>query len=58
MRAPSMEFGELNVEYGYAYDSAAVVDDGSAVPEPIDDDPGLRAVHPARLVPAPRVDRR
>ena len=29
MRASSMEFGELNVEYGYAYDSAAVLPDGS-----------------------------
>lgn len=29
MRASSMEFNELNVEYGYAYDSAAVVPDGS-----------------------------
>ena len=34
MRASSMEFSELNVEYGYAYDSAAVVDDGTPVPEP------------------------
>ena len=37
MRAQSMEFSELNVEYGYAYDSAAVVPDGTAAPEPIDD---------------------
>ena len=37
MRAHSMEFGELNVEYGYAYESAAVVDDGSPAPEPVDD---------------------
>ena len=37
MRAQSMEFSELNVEYGYAYDSAAVVDDGTPAPEPIDD---------------------
>ncbi len=28
-RSQSMEFNELNVEYGYAYDSAAVVADGS-----------------------------
>jgi 2,4-dichlorophenol 6-monooxygenase len=46
MRASSMEFGELNVEYGYAYDSAAVVDDGRAVPEPLDHvriyEPGTR----------------
>jgi 2,4-dichlorophenol 6-monooxygenase len=37
MRLQSMEFSELNVEYGYAYDSAAVVPDGSTVPVPIDD---------------------
>jgi 2,4-dichlorophenol 6-monooxygenase len=37
MRAQSMEFSELNVEYGYAYDSAAVVPDGTPAPEPIDD---------------------
>ena len=30
IRAQSMEFGELNVEYGYCYQSAAVVPDGSA----------------------------
>ena len=29
-----MEFSELNVEYGYAYDSAAVVPDGTPAPEP------------------------
>jgi 2,4-dichlorophenol 6-monooxygenase len=29
MRAQSMEFSELNVEYGYHYDSAAVVPDGT-----------------------------
>ena len=37
MRAQSMEFSELNVEYGYAYDSAAVVSDGTPPAEPIDD---------------------
>ena len=37
MRAQSMEFGELNVEYGYCYQSAAVVPDGSAAPAPVDD---------------------
>ncbi len=37
MRAQSMEFSELNVEYGYSYQSAAVVPDGSAVPAPADD---------------------
>jgi 2,4-dichlorophenol 6-monooxygenase len=37
IRAQSMEFSELNVEYGYAYASAAVVPDGSPAPEPVDD---------------------
>jgi 2,4-dichlorophenol 6-monooxygenase len=37
MRAQSMEFSELNVEYGYHYSSAAVVDDGSALPQSPDD---------------------
>jgi 2,4-dichlorophenol 6-monooxygenase len=37
MRMQSMEFGELVVEYGYAYESAAVVPDWSPPPEPVDD---------------------
>ena len=37
MRAQSMEFSELNVEYGYRYQSAAVVPDGSAAPMPADE---------------------
>jgi 2,4-dichlorophenol 6-monooxygenase len=37
MRAQPMEFSELNVEYGYRYQFAAVVPDGSAVPAPADD---------------------
>jgi 2,4-dichlorophenol 6-monooxygenase len=37
MRAQSMEFSELNVEYGFRYSSAAVVPDGSAEPVPLDD---------------------
>ena len=37
MRASSMEFGELAVEYGYRYDSSAVVPDASPPPVPIDD---------------------
>ena len=37
MRAQSMEFSELNVEYGYSYQSAAVVPDGSAPPAPADE---------------------
>jgi hypothetical protein len=32
MRAQSMEFNELNVEYGYCHQSAAVVPDGSTAP--------------------------
>ena len=32
----SMEFREHNVEYGYTYDSTAVVDDGSPLPAPVD----------------------
>jgi 2,4-dichlorophenol 6-monooxygenase len=37
MRAQSMEFSELNVEFGYCYQSAAVVPDGSDAPAPADD---------------------
>jgi 2,4-dichlorophenol 6-monooxygenase len=37
MRAQSMEFSELNVEYGFRYSSAAIVPDGSAEPTPLDD---------------------
>jgi 2,4-dichlorophenol 6-monooxygenase len=37
IRMQSMEFGELNVELGYAYQSAAVVSDGSPPPEPVDE---------------------
>lgn len=33
----SMEFREHNVEYGQAYKSAAVVEDGTPAPDPIDD---------------------
>ncbi len=36
MRAQSMEFSELNVELGYRYESAAIVDDGSPLPDPVD----------------------
>jgi 2,4-dichlorophenol 6-monooxygenase len=36
MRMQSMEFGELNVELGYSYESA-VVADGTDPPEPVDD---------------------
>ena len=37
IRAQSMEFSELNVEFGYRYESAAVVPDGSAAPMPADE---------------------
>ena len=37
IRRISMEANELNVEYGYRYDSPAIVPDGSPEPEPIDD---------------------
>jgi len=37
VRAQSMELSELNVEYGYCYQSAAVVPDGSAPVAPADD---------------------
>jgi 2,4-dichlorophenol 6-monooxygenase len=50
MRAQSMEFSELNVEYGYAYDSAAVVPDGSAAAEPVDD---IRVYEPSTRPGAP-----
>jgi len=50
MRAQSMEFSELNVEYGFRYSSAAVVPDGSAEPAPLDDirvyQPGTRPGSP------------
>lgn len=36
-RAQSMEFNEHNVEYGYAYDSAAIVPDGTPAPHNPDD---------------------
>jgi 2,4-dichlorophenol 6-monooxygenase len=37
IRNQSMEFDELNVELGYAYESAAVVPDGSPSPDPVDE---------------------
>jgi 2,4-dichlorophenol 6-monooxygenase len=37
VRAQSQEFGEHNVEYGYAYESAAVVEDGTPPAESPDD---------------------
>ena len=50
MRAQSMEFSELNVEYGYCYQSAAVVPDGSAAPAPADD---VRVYQPSTRPGAP-----
>jgi 2,4-dichlorophenol 6-monooxygenase len=45
-----MEFNELNVEYGYCYQSAAVVPDGSAAPAPADD---IRVYQPSTRPGAP-----
>ena len=50
MRAQSMEFSELNVEYGYTYDSAAVVPDDSPTPDPVDD---IRVYQPSTRPGAP-----
>ena len=50
MRAQSMEFSELNVEYGYCYNSAAIVPDGSAAPETLDD---IRIYQPSTRPGAP-----
>ncbi len=58
IRAQSMEFSEHNVEYGYTYESGAVVSDGTPAPEPVDEirlyEPSTR---PGRAAAA-RVDRR
>lgn len=50
MRAQSMEFSELNVEYGYTCDSPAVVRDGTPPPEPVDD---IRVYQPSTRPGAP-----
>jgi 2,4-dichlorophenol 6-monooxygenase len=50
MRMQSMEFDELNVEFGYAYESAAVVPDGSPAPRPVDD---IRVYEPSTRPGAP-----
>jgi 2,4-dichlorophenol 6-monooxygenase len=50
IRAQSMEFGELNVELGYAYESAAVVPDGSPPPRPVDD---IRVYQPSTRPASP-----
>ncbi|MGW6929387.1 FAD-dependent monooxygenase [Lentzea sp. NPDC054927] len=48
--AQSMEFDELNVEYGYTYESAAVIADGTEAPHNPDPirlyQPGTRPGHP------------
>jgi 2,4-dichlorophenol 6-monooxygenase len=50
IRCLTMESNELNVEYGYRYDSAAIVPDGSPEPQPIDPirlyEPGTRPGSP------------
>jgi 2,4-dichlorophenol 6-monooxygenase len=46
----SMEFREHNVEYGYTYASAAIVDDGTPEPTPLD---GIRLYIPATRPGAP-----
>jgi 2,4-dichlorophenol 6-monooxygenase len=50
IRTQSMEFSELNVEYGYCYSSAAVVPDGSAAPASADD---IRVYQPGTRPGAP-----
>ncbi|HEX6390051.1 MAG TPA: FAD-dependent monooxygenase, partial [Solirubrobacteraceae bacterium] len=50
LRAQSMEFSELNVEYGYSYESAAVVADGSPAPVDVDD---IRVYEPSTRPGAP-----
>ena len=45
-----MEFSELNVEYGYAYDSPAIVPDGTAAAVPVDD---IRVYEPTTRPGAP-----
>ncbi len=50
MRAQSMEFSELGVEYGFAHQSAAVVADGTPPPDSIDD---IRVYQPSTRPGAP-----
>jgi 2,4-dichlorophenol 6-monooxygenase len=50
LRAQSMEFSELNVEYGFHYESAAVIPDGSAAPSPTDE---IRVYEPSTRPGAP-----
>ena len=50
IRAQSMEFNEHNVEYGYVYESAAVVPDGTSAPTSPDE---IRIYEPSTR-PGPR----
>ncbi len=50
IREQSMEFGEHNVEYGYTYESAAIVPDGTPPPAPVDD---VRIYQPSTRPGAP-----
>jgi 2,4-dichlorophenol 6-monooxygenase len=50
MRVQSMEFNELNVEFGYAYESAAVVPDGTPAPDPVEE---IRVYEPSTRPGAP-----
>ncbi len=50
MRAQSMEFSELNVEYGFTYASAAVVPDGKPEADLVDD---IRVYEPSTRPGAP-----
>jgi 2,4-dichlorophenol 6-monooxygenase len=50
IRMQSMEFNELNVEYGYTYDSAAVMPDRSPAPEPVEQ---IRVYEPSTRPGAP-----
>jgi 2,4-dichlorophenol 6-monooxygenase len=50
IRMQSMEFNELNVEFGYSYDSAALVPDGTPAPPPADE---IRVYEPSTAPGAP-----
>jgi 2,4-dichlorophenol 6-monooxygenase len=50
MRRQSMEFSEHNVEYGFTFESAAVIPDATAAPEPVDD---IRVYQPSTRPGAP-----
>jgi 2,4-dichlorophenol 6-monooxygenase len=50
IRMQSMEFNELNVELGYAYESAAIVPDDTPPPDPVDE---VRVYEPSTRPGAP-----